>query len=623
MVISNYPFRKRRKRTGGNESAGVKTYVSCVPRIQRVAGKADTLVCDFTMVYLTTGGLFHRRKTLKLSDETRAHAASLYPDMPVYDAIVLLAFGYRRVFRMSDGTFKLADEYLAASDDASKKFVGDLVYGGTLTGRFKAAGEKIDHHVIPDMKKLREDFIAAYPGVIDWQEAVRRARDSLQRMAQPPSLDANGLPVWPLYCGVDFGSKDETIITVYNKDATMTDTEHANSSHTLEFHRIESGADPFCYRVTFMVTTKESPKESPKYDPGEAQTISRMARHIRLSADDFTADEIEFLKGPDFLTTVVSVARRRLLNTLEMERFFPAGNYPEVPDQRIIQYADGVFVQFDEDGRPCRAAQTLDELHQKPVIIGNLTNEKVFQPNGITNLSDLQKVFDCVEAALVYECRDKYAKPSPRPALDEDGDPLPQPPNAIDLAFEIARDLLYAMDDSEERDESVAHETKPGVSVMQMERIHVVPDDHWEKLSRHLDKLDGMNVIDPAHPGDILGAAAKLKVLLEAQAPVKDRFARYRGKDIHYLMDAFSVIETDTMNDGWSEQPEADSQGSSLLFGYFTATGAPGDIEYKFPHPVGMYAVCDDEGIISYHTKEGDAFIFRMALINHCLNGLG
>lgn len=86
-------------------------------------------------------------------------------------------------------------------------------------------------------------------------------------------------------------------------------------------------------------------------------------------------------------------------------------------------------------------------------------------------------------------------------------------------------------------------------------------------------------------------------------------------------MDAFSVIETDTMNDGFLDQPLSTQE--RLLFGYFTATGAPGDVEYKFPHPVGMYAVCDDSGIISYHTTESDAFIFRMALINICLNGKG
>lgn len=108
---------------------------------------------------------------------------------------------------------------------------------------------------------------------------------------------------------------------------------------------------------------------------------------------------------------------------------------------------------------------------------------------------------------------------------------------------------------------------------------------------------------------------------LSSPSPLPDRFDAYRGRDLLHLMDAFSVMDTDTMNDGWADQPDSSQIG--LQFGYFVVSAGPGGIEHRFPHPVGMWAVVGDSGVISYHAHENDAFIFRMALINLCLNGKG
>lgn len=100
------------------------------------------------------------------------------------------------------------------------------------------------------------------------------------------------------------------------------------------------------------------------------------------------------------------------------------------------------------------------------------------------------------------------------------------------------------------------------------------------------------------------------------EAPVEvDVFASYRGRSLDQLLDAFSVMDTDEMNEAL--------HGQEFDKGWFTATGAPGDIEYKFPHPPGMWSVVDDSGVRSYHLLESDAFAFRMALIQLILNGKG
>lgn len=558
-----------------------------------------------------------------------------------------------------------------------EKFGGRVSYAGTKTGRLKTTGGldahipspaidvvrdgKIEHlelNPTPEQAKaICERFFAAYPALVRFQDAQRRARADLTRMVRPPTLDANGIPLWPIV-GWDLGGNDETTLSFY-KDGKMT---HVTDMPAPVVERKEEAG----FRLTAFHMDEK----------GNHYTITLpgpMATSYGAQTTDYSAtitDE-EFAKAgvSNNLTERTEYVTAQARLEWSMRDIFKAfvRSYPEVIADKVIRIHDDLFIWYDRNGSLGGACDNRDEAVGRA---GGFTNDQVAALNAGRNEEVHKKLKAAADTLkIIAEWKDEsfpstgqfYESGAPvlyraakgsngerdymralanntlrriagapevkmnirGPGLTrEDAAPAAMP-DAIEMAFEIVRDLCYAMDDGEERDEPVAHETKPGVDVMQTERIYVVTDDHWDTLTVHLDTLDRMDVTDPDHPGDLLGAAAKLKVLLQAQAPVKDRFAQYRGRDINDLMDAFSVMDTDIMNDGWSDGPESDRQGSSLMFGYFNRTDVNDKQPQHFPHPVGMYAVMDDSGIISYHTQEGDAFIFRMALINLCLNGLG
>lgn len=102
------------------------------------------------------------------------------------------------------------------------------------------------------------------------------------------------------------------------------------------------------------------------------------------------------------------------------------------------------------------------------------------------------------------------------PLRKEEEIPAPSLDDLDDFLFQLVRDLVYAMDDGEERNDLYEKEgTRDGY-----ETVHVVTDEHWQKLSSYLDKLDGLPVVDHEHPDDLLGAAAKLAVLLKIRRTV-------------------------------------------------------------------------------------------------------
>ena len=213
-------------------------------------------------------------------------------------------------------------------------------------------------------------------------------------------------------------------------------------------------------------------------------------------------------------------------------------SYPEVIDDKVVRIHDDLFIWYDANGSLGGACDNRDEAVGRA---GGFTNEQV----AALNAGRDEEVHEKLQAAtdtlrLIAEwSKDTFPATGktfdnghpmsygaafgsngerdymrslanntlrriagapevkmhiPGRGLSLDEAPVRAVPDAIEMAFEIVRDLSYAMDDGEERDEPVAHEIKPGVDMMQTETIHVVTSDHWQTLSGHLDKLDEMNV---------------------------------------------------------------------------------------------------------------------------------
>jgi hypothetical protein len=89
---------------------------------------------------------------------------------------------------------------------------------------------------------------------------------------------------------------------------------------------------------------------------------------------------------------------------------------------RLIRQDDDV-VTFSLDGSKSYRYLGKDEFEKRfapaTVRIGDLTMEKIFKPNGIENLSDLQALMDAVEVAL-------GAAPPPSAKIPVKGPPIPE-----------------------------------------------------------------------------------------------------------------------------------------------------------------------------------------------------
>lgn len=277
---------------------------------------------------------------------------------------------------------------------------------------------------------------------------------------------------------------------------------------------VVGGEDYFALLSFHCITGDQSIPNGNSYTfqlPGKMQQPSGAIRTdivINITDEEFTKLGIS-----NNLFERVVYARDRARTLWDMRRItsaFLRNLSVEVMGRGVVKIHDSLFVWYKSNGELGGACTGLDEALDRAgrgtekYTIGEATMERVFKPTSLTDVSDMQAVFDQVEAALVtlLDRNKQVPKVEPTHAVSDS--------NFLDLdgfIFELVRDLAYAMDDSEERAEADGDG--------HMEPIHVVSDDHWEKLSGHLDKLDASPVIDPDHPDDLLGAAAKLAVLLK------------------------------------------------------------------------------------------------------------